>query len=406
MLHVKKLYEEKETFVSLYFGSICITILLIVIEIGIIMTVYILTNLKAIKNNWAAERCKPLILPFVSLINKPPHKSSLLFTEENFIFCQQNSLKAFWYFLLKPVHMVIDEVTNVFKDIQDQIQSLRELISNIRTMAMKVFTDMLGAIELLLVPVQQFILIFKDTMHKITGVITAALYQTMGIYFLMQSSMKIMMDAIIGVLIIFAVIIASLFLGIFTIPIAIAALTVYFTIKNPFQIIISFMENVLKISPSNSLPKDPKQPAHLNTCFAEFTQTPCGKTFLEVEVGDEIAPNCFVTAKFVLKNTNSVFYRSIKYPNIVVTSKHKIWEKEKDKYIEVMYHHEFEQFQNYHADIVYCLNTTTQQIPLKEYIFMDWDEGDNIKYLPECEPEPESFWGIVYLPEGNKQYFR
>ena len=408
--HIQKLYAD-QTFFTEYFGSICCTIGLILFLITVFVTVLVLTNIKQIKANWPAERCKPYILPFVSFINKPAADTdSYQFTEANFISCQQTTIKYFWQQMLQPLHTIFDAVTAVYLEIDAQINSLRTLISNIRTDITSVLTDILSAIELCIVPLQKMVLVFQDIMNKMTGVIVTSLFTTLGILELFENLMKIFVDSVILCLNILIVIIVCLFLGIFTIPIGIAGLVVFFSFKDPLEVIINFVENVLQMQPSYSMKPDPKPPNPNLTCFLGTTQTHCGKQIQDVRIGDEISKDCIVTGIFILENFNNEFYTLLNSSNhIIVTSLHKV--KYGTKWVDVKDHPDFTKIDLKKDDVkvVYCLNTSTQSIPLDKYIFMDWDEGEYVDYEKHFNndviKEDDVVWGIAYLPLGKRYLF-
>ena len=82
---INKIYE-KSGFLETYGGSFYMTILILITFFIIITYFYILNHVNPIKEDWTNQRCKPYIIPFAGIINKPDNMSATEFASENFTY--------------------------------------------------------------------------------------------------------------------------------------------------------------------------------------------------------------------------------------------------------------------------------------------------------------------------------
>jgi len=377
MEKVKKIYEDI-SYLDEYFGSILIAAVLTIVLVFILTYVYILLHLKSLKDNWLTVRCHPLVVPFAGIINKPTTSTALEFTEENFVLCSQNIFKNLIQVFLKPLNILIEGIRQLFEDLMSVIQMIRIAIANLRKDASSTINEILSAVEMVIVVMQEFALVFKDSFQKTVGILTSGIYIFLSLFDTFKSSMLIFMNSTIAGLIIFAAIITMLFFDFFTMPIAIAGLVVYLTLSKPFEIIMQFMEDVLQIKPSLKLPKDPKKPLNMHLCFTPDSMNN-GKRLDEYTINDSFANNCYITAKYTLAVSNETKY--YQYNDIIVTEMHKVFFKEKNYFVPVKEHPDFVQvFPK--CEYLVCFNTNSGIIPLNGQIFYDWKEND-------CSPQEE-----------------
>lgn len=375
--------------------------------------------------DWPNQKCKPYIVPFAGFINKPPQSSTTQFTEENFTYCSQNILKELMGKMLSPIHELIQSVAAIFIDIETAIQSIRIALANLRTQLTSIFQSILAAIGVVLVPLQQIFIAFKDVMGKLSGILAAVLYILMGVFDTCQAAIQVFIDSTVVILIIFAAIIMSLFAGTFTIPIALAGLVVFVSIAIPFGLLVAFIEDDLGIYPFKSIPATPSIP---HFCF-EQNVIINGKKVRDYKVGEMINGG-EVTAKLkLLLQNGTTFFSPKQNPQLVkVTGHHRV--NYKGQWIFAKDHPDFyPSLSITHPTLVYCFNTKTKTISIPPYIFLDWDEfemEDNSTYedaiglppnallcngktvadtiLGECIGCKECVLGIVYLKNNHRSF--
>lgn len=400
-MSLKILYYHEDSFVSEFFGSVSFCFISAIIVILAISSIYIAANINYIRNDWPNQKCKPYIMPFAGYINKPENQTVLEFTEENFIYCQQNVFKALISDMLTPLHELIDSVSQLFADITNEIQAMRIAMANLRTHLTDIFNTILMLIGVIVVPLQEIFIVAKDTIAKVTGIVITGIYVVLGILEAFKASIKIFIEAAVVILIILAALIISLFADVFTIPIAIAGLVVFISLCDPFRQFVQFTEETLGITSSKPIPNDPVAPTHF--CFAQ-TSLLNSKLVDTFNVGDLWPFNGggIITAKIKLRinNNNTSFYSPTKDKTLQVTESHKIFYN--NKWVSVKDHPEFRRVicnDSKKGTTVYCFNTTTKRLPIGEYLFLDWDEFDQIF---EDYEDTKGLHNSVILENGKK----
>ena len=89
---VSNLYK-KAGYLNLYGVDLIITIVICVFFSLIMMYYSVINNLQPIKADWDNNKCKPSIIPFAGIINRPDNETAFEFTQKNFIYCGQTMLK-------------------------------------------------------------------------------------------------------------------------------------------------------------------------------------------------------------------------------------------------------------------------------------------------------------------------
>ena len=103
-----------------------------------------------------------------------------------------------------------------------------------------------------------------------------------------------------------------------------------------------------------------------NTSFHMYNDTV--KKISDVEAGDILADGTKITAKMKLGLFNTKMFS---LQGIIVSESHLV--KYNDKWIRVVQHPDAKEI-IYNKEFLYCLNTTSKVIIIKDYCFTDWDE--------------------------------
>jgi len=160
-------------------------------------------------------------------------------------------------------------------------------------------------------------------------------------------------------------------------PAAIAGTALFATIAIICAIVIVFLKNVLHINTRFKIPKAPKKP---KICFDKDTMLKMAdgtmKKISDINVGDKLWDYSdegnkiiFVTAKLKLDAKHTKMYR---LGNVIVSGTHRV--KHNGKWIFVRRHPDREVIQKYLEPVIYCLNTSSKEIIIGDYVFSDWDE--------------------------------
>ena len=93
------------------------------------------------------------------------------------------------------------------------------------------------------------------------------------------------------------------------------------------------------------------------------------KSIYNINVGDKLFNNGFVTSKMKLCAKNAEMYN---LNGIIVSGSHMV--QNGDKMIPVSIHPSSKIITNYSELYIYCLNTSTKEIIINDTVFYDWDE--------------------------------
>ena len=134
---IKQMYE-KLTYFDQYGGSVFMFIILLVVLFVVVSYVTVMRNFQPIKDDWVNQRCKPQVMPFAGLINKPENMSIVDFTGQNFTNCMQNILIGITGNAVQPITYMTLAIREVFQAIAEVIQYIRTMLSSIRSNMTKI----------------------------------------------------------------------------------------------------------------------------------------------------------------------------------------------------------------------------------------------------------------------------
>lgn len=160
--------------------DITLTFFIFLIFIGLFMFNIFVTGMKDIKNNWPEYRCNPTVMPFASQFGVDP--------TENFTYCIQNMQTGFMGYLLEPVNYALSLVNNLGGEFTEAIQSVRNVLNNIRNFVSSIVQNIFGVFLNILIQFQKIIIAMKDMVGKIVGIITVLLYTIDGVVKTMQAA--------------------------------------------------------------------------------------------------------------------------------------------------------------------------------------------------------------------------
>lgn len=360
---------SKLSYFDKYGTDVFIFFILLIILLLAISYFNIMANITPIKDNWAAERCKPHIIPFAGLINTPPNESMSDFTEQNFEYCMQNILSSISSFAVQPITYITSIFSELFNSLQNGIQSMRTMMSSVRSDVTTIIQDIMGRILNIMIPIQQILISFRDAMEKVKGILTAGVYTCLGTYYTLQSLMGAIAQFIILLLVILASILIILWIIPFTWPFAASMSVIFVSISVPLALIIAFMADVLNVQITSPIPGLPSA----SSCFDKNTELKMNdgltKKISEIVIGDVLINNNKVTSVLKLDALNKTMF---KLDDIIVSSTHQV--KYNNNWIYVYQHPERKLVFYYDEPIIYCINTELKIIEINNSIFMDWDE--------------------------------
>jgi hypothetical protein len=377
---INNMYQNLSYFDN-YGSSVFIFIVLIIILFLSFSYFQVMNQLKPIKDDWAAKRCSPKVIPFAGLINKPDNMSVVDFTGQNFTYCMQNILTSITGDAVQPLTYITAGLSEIFKELFEALQFIRNMMANIRASMASIAKEIMGRVLNIMTPLQTIIIAVMDSMQKINGVLTAGLYTSLGTYYALKSLLGAIVQFIIIILIILVGLILGMWILPFTWPLAMTMTAVFVSVAIPMAIIIGFMTDVLHVRTDLSIPGVPKP-----SCFDKNTNIRMNdgsfKFISEIEVGEKLANDILVTAKMKLDAKGSIMYN---LNGTIVSGTHTI--KHGDIWMPVSKYPHKILVEKYEEPYLYCLNTETKRIHINDFIFVDWDEltEDDINQLLHTE---------------------
>lgn len=355
---------------------------------GICSYLYYLTNVESIRNNWLENRCKMYVIPFAGLINAPEGTSVHEYTTQNFTFCVQNMVKKFTEILLLPIQFIISTITIFFTQLAAAVDNLRDYINVLKQRMTNLVNEIYNRIVNVMIPFQIIFLKFTDIMGKMKGVLSSFMYSILGVYYTIKSTMGVILDFIIGILVTLTVLLAALITtyGVIAatafinpaaavmLPILMTMIMVYvvlfLSISIPSLIIVVFCMNYMNMQ-SKAFPSLP-------TCFDKKTDIKINdNTYIpiyNIKPGDVLEHNNQVESimKCLMTTSQKIYYLD----NDMVTSYHKVYyQKDDGKWIYVKDHPNSTEMIGYIPDYVFCMNTSKKTIPTCINKYLDWDEN-------------------------------
>ena len=394
---IKHLYKNLSYF-DQYGTSIIICIILLTILFWIHGYYTIMTNVQPIKDNWLKYRCNPKVIPFAGLINKPDDKTATQFTQDNFTQCVQDMLKPITKRAVSPFDYMTSSFLKVFQVILLAVKQIRELSNSVREKFAAITKDIMGRLINFLIPIQQIIISFKDTMAKVVGIMQASINTCVGSIFAMKSVLGVIVTSAIQVLLIMVAVLIGLIIIMvvvfFFLPtyfFYVAALvgtytSFYTTIVGLLLFIIAFLQINLGIQQEGVIPGLPDVP---RLCFDKDTPVVLLdytiKPFCEVCVGDVLSDGGVVTATLKLDARGVNMYD---LNGVIVSARHAV--KHNNRWVFVCDHPQAKLLDSYNEPYIYCMNTTTKQFTIKNTLFVDWDEiYDDVKAILDKTYENE-----------------
>lgn len=378
------------SYLDSYGTQIILIILLSIILFLFLAYTYLQSHIETIKSDWPNQRCKPNIIPFAGYIyNDDTTITSSEATKRNLEYCTQNITKELSADALAPLTYTVNNLSSSMSSIADGINSSRGMFDKIRTNLQSVSEEIMGRLLNVTVPIQQMVISFKDMMAKIQGVLTSALYTSMGTYYTLKSLLGAISEFLVKALIALSVMIIMMWLTPFTWGVASTMTAVFIAISVPLALMLAFMSKVLHVNLNLNIPAVPKKPA----CFDENTLIEIINNkglkekipIKDIKVGDILAiDNAKVTAKMKLGSKDIKMYN---INGIIVSDSHLILYD--NNWIRIDQHPNafkitnFNQYKTYNLNLantngiyrpIYCLNTTTKKIHINSEIFCDWDE--------------------------------
>jgi hypothetical protein len=363
--YINKLYDL--SFFDVHFQSILIILLFTFIVILGITANRIFSKSSTIKQNWEKERCKPNIMPFAGLINKPIGQTVAEYTLENFNYCLKNILNA-GFKKASASHdiglntnmmmgssyttdMSFNRTFNLFGDIQKNVNDT--------------FAGVKNKFANTLVPIQQSVYAMKDIFARMQAIFIAGVYTSLGNSLIIKSLTQQFLESVSKIFYLLLVVITALFIIPGTQSLAVATTAVTMPLLVATASINLTMGRALGVKPG-------KLPS-IKKCFDKHTKLLMNngeyKEISQLVVGDVLEDNNMVTATIILDSKHVKMYN---VNDVIISGYHKI--KYNDEWVSVSKYPYKIELLSYSEPVIYCINTQHKIIKANGNEFLDWDE--------------------------------
>lgn len=363
--YINKLYDL--SFFDVYFQSILIVLLLTIIVILGITANRIFSKSSTIKQNWEAERCKPNIMPFAGLINKPIGQTIAEYTLENFNYCVKNILNAGFKKASASHNLGLNTnmMMNASYAADVSFNTTFNLFGDIQKNINDTFAGVKNKFANTLVPVQQSVYAMKDMFARMQAIFIAGVYTSLGNSLIIKSLTQQFLESVSKIFYLLLVVITALFIipGMQSLAIATTAITM--------PLLVATASINLTMGRAMGV-KAGKLPSIIK-CFDKHTQLLMNngeyKEISQLVVGDILEGGNVVTATIILDSTHVKMYN---VHGVIISGFHKI--KYNNEWVPVSkYPHKIEVF-GYTEPFIYCINTHHKIIKANGNEFLDWDE--------------------------------
>jgi hypothetical protein len=424
--NINKLYQ-KTTFLDKYGTDLYISIIMIIAFSIAISYFHILNNLQPLKADWINQRCKPSVLPFAGLINAPKGTDKMKYTAENFVKCTESILggvveNAFMpvYYLFgllgKTDHVTTDAIKDINVFFDRAMHNVSKNSAEIMRGQLKLSTQLIkfgSSLNAIFKKSYSLIINFTYNIQQLWVTLISwltAQWNALMIQFWIEATALVISAAVIIV-----IAFSSIFDFGISLPIAIALSIIWIATFTdllaqvlPAALFIQEFESDL-VPDGNLMPTMPKPPdfsfggiqntncANPPCCFGKNTLLRLAngeeKPIINIKVGDILLDSSKVTAWLELSVHGQDIYN---LHGTIVTGRHRVFHEDYGL-IDVKYHPDSYQIEDYRHSTIYCINTDSKQFILNGMIFTDWDdldEMDMLDLIKNCEQ---------YLPEKFKK---
>ena len=173
---------ENIGYLGMYGKDVMVTIILILITFIIVAYSSYQAVVSELRNNWNANKCSPIVLPFAGIIMPNPGQSAMDTTFENFNYCIHQDTSSVFSIIMMPFEYVLYLTINLLGNIIDSIVAFIEFIAWLKSQISAIFAEILHKIILFIIPLVEMLVHTQDMMGKINGILIAGLYTSMNIY--------------------------------------------------------------------------------------------------------------------------------------------------------------------------------------------------------------------------------
>ena len=157
------------------FWDVMKSLMIILSFVGIYLFSMFSGGLKEIHKKWPEYRCNPMVMPFASQFGPPGTD-----TTKNFTFCVQNQMKGMMGTMMEPIHYVLSLANKSGGGMMNAINSVRKVVDFVKNMVTNITKQIIGIFMSIIIEILRMIIKMKDLGGKIMGTMALTLFMVDG----------------------------------------------------------------------------------------------------------------------------------------------------------------------------------------------------------------------------------
>jgi len=153
-------------------NALFVVVLIIILVLITIFGANKIFDVRAIKNNWAQERCNPMIMPFASIFGYN--------TKDNFEFCLGKIFNTHSMPFFSSIGGMFSQFTNLLTEIFNSISSLRNVIASLGGGINVVFQEFTERISMFFFKLRISAIHIKTLMGRLYAILFSVMYMGMS----------------------------------------------------------------------------------------------------------------------------------------------------------------------------------------------------------------------------------
>jgi len=196
---IEKLYI-KEGYFANYGMDLLLAGFIVFMTISISSLLVVKSTIGQVRADWAANRCKPVYIPFAGWIMPQPGLSGFEGTSQNLEFCFQSDFSSIVNILLMPIQFVIFMIITAIDGVLALMSSAMDLLNNIETDIGLLWDQIYNLLLQFIIPFLVMFVHLRDSMAKLGGVLATMFWTIANSYDLTVSGIINVASASVGVM--------------------------------------------------------------------------------------------------------------------------------------------------------------------------------------------------------------
>ena len=343
-------------------GNMALAAAIILVWGGAVSYYFVMAHAAEIRENWSKQKCDPRVLPFAGMVNAPAGQTSGEFTAANFSECLTETGQLIAADAIAPAQHLVSGLGDTADGLGGAMQHARDAVNDMRHATQNITDKVTTRIYNTSLPLVSTGISTKSGLNKAQAVAGTGLFAAQG--------GLLMASTLVGATQEFLLKMALLFIATGT-----SLMAIPFCLGCPVGIpLFALGLAVLAVCIAVLIIVGPEIPgAGMSSCFPGNTiiSTATGpKKMRDLVVGDMLVDGGTITSTFV---TSSLFVDMFKIRGVLVSGTHLV-RKNNGSFCRVEDHPDAV-YQGLHSEpTIFCVNTSTGTLKIRDVTFGDWDE--------------------------------